>query len=77
MTNKTVRKALHGALDFVPQLGEWQDPAYKKQQKWAEWDEALFAVHEPETADELLPESPFRQRLAYDELLANSSRFRL
>ncbi len=71
VTNKTLRKAMSAALDFVPQLGEWLEPAYKKQQKWAEWDEALFAVHEPETEKELLPESPFRQRLAYDELLAN------
>jgi ATP-dependent DNA helicase RecG len=71
VTNKALRKAMGGALDLVPQLAEWLEPAYKQQQKWPSWDEALIAVHEPENEKELLPESLFRQRLAYDELLAN------
>ncbi len=71
VTNKTIRKAMHGALGFISKLPEWLDAAYKKQQGWGDWDGALEAVHEPESEKELLPESKIRQRLAYDELLAN------
>lgn len=71
VTNKTVRKAMHGALGFLAKLPEWQDAAYKKRNGWMDWHKALEAVHEPESEKELLPESKIRQRLAYDELLAN------
>ncbi|MEM7651481.1 MAG: ATP-dependent DNA helicase RecG, partial [Pseudomonadota bacterium] len=71
VTNKTVRKAMHGALGFIKALPEWLNADYKKQQQWGEWHDALMAVHTPEDDGVLLPESPARQRLAYDELLAN------
>ena len=71
VTNKTVRKAMDGALDFVPKLAEWLEPSYKAQEKWHDWHEAIEAVHLPEDEAELLPEHRFRQRIAYDELLAN------
>ncbi|MCB1720271.1 MAG: ATP-dependent DNA helicase RecG [Alphaproteobacteria bacterium] len=71
LTNKVVRKALHGALGFVSVLPEWLESEYKKRQKWDDWDIALSSAHEPENMQALLPEHPARQRLAYDELLAN------
>ncbi|NCT41397.1 MAG: ATP-dependent DNA helicase RecG [Alphaproteobacteria bacterium] len=71
VTNKTVRKAMDGALDCVPKLGEWLEPTYKAREKWHDWHEAIEAVHLPESESELLPEHRFRQRIAYDELLAN------
>ncbi len=71
ITNKVVRKAAIGALGFIPKLPEWLDPSYKKQQQWIEWDESLDAVHNPQSVGALEPEHPIRQRLAYDELLAN------
>jgi len=71
LTNKTVRKAVHGALEFICAFPEWLDPEYKKRNQWADWHNALQAVHSPEEPDALLPEHPLRQRLAYDELLAN------
>lgn len=71
LTNKALRKAMGGAVGFVPQLGEWLEPTYHAQQKWGRWDEALLAAHTPEDESGLSPEHPARQRLAYDELLAN------
>ena len=71
ITNKTVRKAMQGALGFLNKLPEWCDAAYADQQKFMPWHKAMEAVHSPETPDDLLPEAPARQRLAYDELLAN------
>ena len=71
VTNKTVRKAMDGALDMIPKLSEWLEPSYKQKHQWHDWHEALEAVHLPEDAKELEPEHRFRQRIAYDELLAN------
>ncbi len=69
--NKVVRKAMQGALGFLPQLPEWLDADYKNRNGWADWHEAMEAIHKPEGFDALLPENPLRSRLAYDELLAN------
>ena len=71
VTNKTVRKAMQGALGFIQKLPEWLDDSYKTKNKWTDWHKALERVHTPESEQELLPENPLRQRLAYDELLAN------
>ena len=71
LTNKVVRKALDGALKTIPQLPEWLEPTYKAQQKWIDWHEALAGAHSPESTGALEANHPLRQRLAYDELLAN------
>ena len=71
ITNKTLRKAMHGALGFLNKLPEWDDESYITQQKFMPWHRAVEAVHSPETPGALLPEAAARQRLAYDELLAN------
>ena len=62
---------MHGALGFVQKLPEWLDESYKTKHQWADWHKAIEQVHTPESEKELYPESPVRQRLAYDELLAN------
>ncbi len=71
LTNKAVRKAVQGALAFLPDLGEWLDPAFKKLKHWPDWKEAATALHNPKDGVDLLPTTPMRERLAYDELLAN------
>jgi len=71
LTNKTVRKAMQGALGTVPKLAEWIDPAHKQKSRWPDWHKALFQVHEPNDEKSLSPAHPARERLAYDELLAN------
>jgi ATP-dependent DNA helicase RecG len=39
--------------------------------RWPDWHAAILAVHNPESEADLLPTTPVRQRLAYDELLAH------
>ncbi len=71
VTNKTVCKAMGGAVNIIPALPEWLEPTYKDRQKWRDWDAALEGVHTPIEASSLSPEHSDRARLAYDELLAN------
>lgn len=68
---KAVRKATRGALTLPPDLPEWQDGAWMRENRWQGWRASLIAAHEPQSAADLAPDAPARARLAYDELLAN------
>lgn len=69
-TLATVQKAVAYALDKAPNLPEWLDGELIKQQKWPSWRDALAAVHGMQDSTILEPSHPAKQRLAYDELLA-------
>lgn len=71
LTARPMAKAVRGALEKVPQMPEWQDPAFVKQRKWDGFRAALETAHAPAHESDLAPTTPARQRLAYDELLAN------
>jgi ATP-dependent DNA helicase RecG len=68
---RTLRRAVRGALDEAPDLPEWQDPAWLARRGWPGWREALTQAHTPGDDGALSAMAPARQRLAYDELLAN------
>ena len=68
---KVLSKAIRGALEVAPELEEWIDPAFGKKNGWQPWHQALLSAHRPENETELQTDAPARQRLAYDELLAN------
>lgn len=68
---KVMAKAVRGALALVPPLPEWQDPHWLEREKFPSWNEALTAAHAPTCEADIDFSSPARQRLAYDELLAN------
>ena len=71
VTSKSLYKAVRGALARLPEVDEWQDKKWLKQQNWPSWKAALMAAHAPNGAKNLRPDDINRQRLAYDELLAN------
>jgi len=71
LPGKVLYKAIRGALEKVPALPEWQDAAYVKARGWPGFGEALAKVHAPVHEDDLSPLTAARQRLAFDELLAN------
>jgi ATP-dependent DNA helicase RecG len=68
---KVFGKAMAGALERVPDLEEWQDPAFLSKNGWKPWNQCLIQAHSPQGEDDLDAASPARKRLAYDELLAN------
>lgn len=71
LSGKVLGKAIRGALEKVPVMPEWQDPAYLKARKWPAFHEAIKKAHGPVHEEDLSPETAERQRLAYDELLSN------
>ena len=71
LTSKPLSKAIRAALEKVPPMPEWLDPAYRRARGWESFQDALHVTHVPNNAEELSPLAPARMRLAYDELLAN------
>ncbi len=71
LSGKVLAKAIRSALEKVPVMPEWLDPAYRKARGWPPFLEAIRKAHAPVHEEDLQPLTPERQRLAYDELLAN------
>ena len=71
LPSKSMTKAVRAAVEKVPAMPEWLDPAFKRVRGWADFRETLNAAHAPKNADDLSALSLSRTRLAYDELLAN------
>ncbi len=68
---RVIAKAVAAALERLPVLPEWQDPAFLRKNGFPVWADALRIAHNPMMAEDLSPSTVARRRLAYDELLAN------
>jgi ATP-dependent DNA helicase RecG len=70
LTLNQVRKAIDAALARIPDLPEWQDPAWVARERFPSFAQALHGVHRPEQLTGASPEGLAWTRLAYDEFLA-------
>ncbi|SPU48027.1 ATP-dependent DNA helicase recG [Brevundimonas diminuta] len=71
LTSRQIRKLAQGALALAPELPEWQELNWLAARRWVGWRAALEALHAPTNEADLTPDTPVRQRLAYDELFAH------
>lgn len=65
LTQPRVAALVAQALARLPDLPEWIEPTQFEKEGWPAWRDALHLAHKGE-------HKPARDRLAYDELLANS-----
>jgi ATP-dependent DNA helicase RecG len=65
-----LRRAIGQALQKLPELPEWIDERVLRRCQFPPIREALTRVHIPVEMTDVLPDSPFWSRLAFDELLA-------
>ncbi|GAA4036939.1 ATP-dependent DNA helicase RecG [Parerythrobacter jejuensis] len=65
LTQPKVGNLAQQSLAILPDLPEWIEPSQFEKEQWPQWSDALKLAHKSENA-------PARDRLAYDELLANS-----
>jgi ATP-dependent DNA helicase RecG len=65
LTQGRVAALVQQALAALPELPEWIEPSLLDKQKWPAWRDALLLAHRDE-------HGAAGDRLAYDELLANS-----
>lgn len=71
LTPKILRRTIADALKRIPDLPEWIPAPIMAEHNWPNFADAVRAVHAPQSETDLLPTSPARARLAFDELLAN------
>jgi ATP-dependent DNA helicase RecG len=71
LTPRIMGKAVGAAVERAPLLEEWIEPRFVAKQNWLPWHAALRRAHNPEGEDDLALNTAWRERLAYDELLAN------
>lgn len=71
LTPRPLGRAIETAVKMAPDLPEWQDGPWLEQHGWAAWQAALRTAHAPAAAADIAADASARQRLAYDELLAN------
>lgn len=71
LPQKSIQKAVSGALERVPELAEWQDAGWLSKNSYPAWHDAISQAHHPQSLANLKPEAPARERLAFDELLSN------
>ena len=65
LTQPKIAGLVDQSLSRTPELPEWIDSSQVNKEDWPTWRDALVLAHKGENA-------PARDRLAYDELLANS-----
>ena len=77
LTRIMVRKIINQALTKIPTspelppLPEWLDDNVIKEYHLPSFAQAFRHIHQPQNQTDILPESPARTRLAFDELYAN------
>jgi ATP-dependent DNA helicase RecG len=77
LPGRTLQRAIGLALDTAPETPEWLEPTTVQAHDWPDFRTALEHLHRPTTPEDVAPESPFRARLAYDELFARQCALRL
>ena len=70
LSGKILTKAARQAVDLVPRMPEWLDPAFMAAKQWPDFATALLRLHRVVDAADISPGAAPWQRLAYDELLA-------
>jgi ATP-dependent DNA helicase RecG len=71
LSPRVLQKAVANAVEHAPDLPEWIDAGLRTRRGWPGWAEALRAVHMPAAEADLAPDTPARERLAYDEVFAS------
>jgi ATP-dependent DNA helicase RecG len=77
LPGRTLQRTIQAALDTVPETPEWLEASTVKAHDWPDFRTALEHLHRPAAPEDVALESPFRTRLAYDELFARQCALRL
>ena len=68
LAGRQVQKFIREALRLLGRPPEWLDQATIDSRSWPPFADAIGRLHAPEDPADVLPEAPYRTRLAYDEL---------
>lgn len=75
LSSKILSKSMRHAIEKIPDLPEWLASTQITQNQWPAWASAMRDIHLPpediSVKEYIQPDSPTRQRLLYDEILAD------
>lgn len=77
LTQGQAQKFTKDALKRLPTLPEWIPADVLQSHGWTSWKESLLKTHAPQTEADLEVWSPARERLAFDEMLAQQLSLKL
>jgi ATP-dependent DNA helicase RecG len=63
-------KLMRGLLRDLPAMDDWLPPSLRQRHQWPDWQSALRQLHFPHNGVLAAGDHPARQRLVFDELLA-------
>ncbi|NRA89068.1 MAG: ATP-dependent DNA helicase RecG, partial [Rhizobiales bacterium] len=71
LAGKTLRKSIKQLIDKLPNLPEWLDKPLIDREKWPSFNNAIVNMHLANEPEIVAMDSVYRQRIAFDEILAN------
>ncbi len=71
ITSKQISQLVNYSIGLVPDFLEWLSPEVLQKHHWLSWLESIKKIHNPIDVKDLMPGSLFRERVAFDELLAS------
>jgi ATP-dependent DNA helicase RecG len=77
ITSKQISNLVNHSLTLIPNFPEWLPTEILAKHKWLGWLESLNKIHYPNNNQDLDPNSPYKQRIAFDELLASQLTLKL
>lgn len=70
LTNRMLGSVIKHILNMIPDLPEWYPVNLMKERGWLSWKNSVLEIHDLKDSGSLLPTSLPRERLAFDELIA-------
>ncbi len=70
LSSRGVRMAVKEALALIPQIHEWLPAELIQKHQWPSWHEAISKMHTPANENDINQNQPARDRLAFDEIMA-------
>lgn len=70
LTNKMVGTVIKAAIANSNEIPEWLPKSLVESKKWLGWNDSVKASHNPKTRFDFDPKALHRERIAFDELLA-------
>lgn len=71
LSNKVLRNTIQNILKNIPDLPEWLDNNFIKDHNWLSWKDSITSLHNATEENHLYMNSPYIERLVFDEILAN------
>ena len=71
VSDKTLQKIYSEEADNLSKIDEWHDLNFLNKMKWLSWPESLKRIHNPVYNEDVNKNSPYYERLAFDEIYSN------